>query len=146
MRLHGMIISLLLIFWLFPVPAWTAEPEDGFVLIVNLHNPVTRLKRKEAELIFLSKKRSWPDGRSIAVVINGDPALEDRFCHAVLKRSASQFLVFRKKMLFRGQGMPPPTLMNDKEIIEFVASHEGGIGYITAAALTPAVKAVPISF
>lgn len=135
----------ILVIWLVAVKAGGAEQQDDFVLVVNVHNEVTSISRKDVELIFLSKKRSWPDGKNIAVVINENPKTADSFSNTVLKRSPHQFLVFRKKMLFRGQGMPPPSLKTDKAVIEFVAGHVGGISYVSPDAVTSAVKVIPIT-
>lgn len=122
-----------------------AAPEDAFVLIVHPDNSVTTISRKEAELMFLSKKRNWPDGTSVAVIINENRRIYSAFSHTVLRRSPRQFLLFRKKMLFRGQGMPPPTAQTDRKVIEFVAVHAGGLGCISPESLTPEVKVVSIS-
>ncbi len=113
-------------------------------MVVNASNEVATISRHEVELIFLTRKRSWPSGESIAVVINENPKIYDSFSYTVMKRSSRQYLIFRKKMLFRGQGMPPPTVKTDRDVVEFVAAHPGGFGYISPAAVTPAVKVVSI--
>lgn len=136
--------GLILIIWLFAVGARGAEPQGDFVMVVNAHNEVTTINRKDAELIFLNKQRSWPDGKNISVVINENPKIYDSFSHTVLRRSSQQFLVFRKQMLFRGQGMPPPTLKTDKDVVAFVDEHVGGISYVSPDAVTQAVKVVSI--
>lgn len=136
--------GLILVIWLFAVGAGGAEPQGDFVMVVNADNEVTTINRKDAELIFLNKQRSWPDGKNISVVINENPKIYDSFSHTVLRRSSQQFLVFRKQMLFRGQGMPPPTLKTDKDVVAFVGEHVGGISYVSPDAVTQAVKVVSI--
>jgi hypothetical protein len=136
--------GLVLAIWLFTVGAGRAEPQADFVLVVNAENEVTTISRKDVELIFLNKQRSWPDGKNIGVVINENPKIYESFSHTVLRRSSSQFLVFRKKMLFRGQGMPSPTLKTDKDVIVFVTEHVDSISYVSPDAVTPAVKVVSI--
>ncbi|MBU0960605.1 MAG: hypothetical protein KKD01_01920 [Proteobacteria bacterium] len=140
-RIGGLVLTLLLV----AAGAGGTEQQSDFVMVINVHNEVTSISSKDAELIFLSKKRSWPDGKNISVVINENQKIADSFSHTILKRSPHQFLVFRKKMLFRGQGMPPPTLKTDKAVIEFVAGHVGGISYVSPDAVTPAVKVIPIT-
>ena len=41
--------------------------------------------------------------------------------------------------------MPSPSVKTDKAVIEFVADHVGGLGYVSPEAVTTAVKVVPIS-
>ncbi|MDP3695126.1 MAG: hypothetical protein Q8R42_03310 [Desulfocapsaceae bacterium] len=135
---------LILALWLFAAGAAGAESQADFVLVVNADNDVTTISRKDAELIFLNKQRSWPDGKNISVVINENPKIYDSFSHTVLRRSSQQFLVFRKQMLFRGQGMPPPTLKTDKDVVTFVGEHTGSISYVSPDTVTLAVKVVSI--
>lgn len=139
-RTGGLVVAM----WLFAVGAGAVELQGDFVLVVNAENEVTTISRKDVELIFLNKQRSWPDGKNIGVVINENPKIYDSFSHAVLRRSSQQFLVFRKQMLFRGQGMPPHTLKTDKDVIAFVSEHAGGISYVSPDAVTKAVKVVSI--
>ena len=110
------------------------------MLVVNASSPHDSISRQDAALIFLSKKRSWPGGGNIAVVINENPQIYRAFSYSVLKKSPRQYLIFRKKMLFRGQGMPPPTVASDQEVVDFLAAHHNGIGFIAPDNVTPAVK------
>jgi ABC-type phosphate transport system substrate-binding protein len=139
-RAGGLVLAL----WLWAVGAGAGEPPGNFVLVVNAGNDVTTISRKDAELIFLNKQRSWPDGKNISVVINENPKIYDSFSHTVLRRSSQQFTVFRKQMLFRGQGMPPTTLKTDKDVVAFVGEHVGSISYVSPDTVTMAVKVVSI--
>lgn len=145
MKLIRRIGPLVLALWLIAGGTGGAEQRNDFVLVVNIHNTVNSISRKDAELIFLNKKRSWSDGSNITVIINENPEIAGSFSQTVLKRSPHQFLVFRKKMLFRGQGMPPLTLKTDNAVIEFIAGHVGGISYVAPDAVTPAVKVIAIT-
>ncbi len=142
--LKGIAVGLVLLLFLWVTSAWTAPPQGGFVLVVNVDNVLTSISRKDAERIFLIKKRGWSDGEKIAVVINRNQDVFHSFCFAVLKRSPRQFMIFQKKMLFRGQAMLPPMVKTDKEVVDFVASHRGGIGYVTPGTIGPGVKILQI--
>jgi hypothetical protein len=147
MKLKGYINGLALVVWLIATGAGAAAAAaDGdFVLVTHIDNDVTAISRMEAELMFLGKMRSWPNRKSTNVVINENPQIYGSFSRVILRRSPRQFLIFRKKMLFRGQGMPPPTVKTDKAVIEFVTAHVGGLGYVSPEAVTSDVKVVPIS-
>jgi hypothetical protein len=145
-KVKGYMGRLVVTLWLSAVGVVDyCRAEADFVLVVNANNAVTTISRQDAELIFLSRKQSWSSGEKIAVLINENPKIYDTFSYTVLKRSPRQYLIFRKKMLFRGQGMPLPTVQTDKEVIDFVATHAGGLGYVSPEAVTPAVKVVAIS-
>lgn len=116
-----------------------------FVLVANVANGLTSITPQDVQLIFLSRKRSWPDGTIIAPVINENPKIYESFSYTLLKRSPRQYLIFRKKMLFRGQGMPPPTVRTDQEVVAFVAAHAGGLGYVSPEAVTQDVKVLALS-
>ncbi len=145
MNFKRKITGLILVLWLLPcAPGWAA-PQDKFVLVVNTNNSIISITRKDVELIFLSKKRFWPDGRSITVVINENPETYTSFSQTILKRSTRQYVIFQKKMLFRGQGMPPYTVKTDQDVINFVATHSASFGYVSPEAFTSLVKILPIS-
>lgn len=135
----------MLLWFVLAVGGGECRAEAEFVLVVNVASEVASMTSHEVELIFLSRKRSWPDGGNIAAVINENPKIYESFSYTHLKRSPRQYLIFRKKMLFRGQGIPPPAVQTDQEVIDFVAAHVGGLGYVSPEAVTPAVKVVPIS-
>ncbi len=145
LKLKGYMGRFVVALWFFAVGVGDCRAEADFVLVVNAGNAVSSISRQEAELIFLSRKQSWATGEKIAVLINENPKIYKSFSYTVLKRSPRQYLIFRKKMLFRGQGMPLPTVQTDKEVIDFVSSHVGGFGYVSPEAVTPAVKVVAIS-
>ncbi len=137
--------GLAFLLWLLVAGVGESRAESDFVLVVHPGNDVVSISSQDVELIFLSRKRMWPDGETIAAVINENPKIYGVFSYTVLKRSPRQYLLFRKKMLFRGQGMPPPSVQTDKEVIEYVATHVGGLGYVSPEAVTPTVKVVSIS-
>lgn len=136
--------GLLVLWGLLLAAANPAGAAESFVLVANGNNQVKSLSRKDVALIFLSRKRSWPSGKNIAVVINENPKIYSNFTYDILKRSPRQYLFFRKKMLFRGQGMPPPSVQTDQEVINFITAHCNGLGYVSPQALTPEVRAIPI--
>jgi hypothetical protein len=144
MKLKGHIAGLALVLWLLTATGGHCRAGADFVLVANVANDVAGISRQEVELIFLSRRQSWPNGDKIAVLINENPKIYDTFSYTILKRSPRQYLIYRKKMLFRGQGMPLPTVKTDQEVIDFVSSHVGGLGYISPESVTPAVKVVPI--
>jgi hypothetical protein len=137
--------GLAALIWLLSAGAAACRAAGDFVLVANIANGLTSITRQDAQLIFLSRKRLWPDNTIIAPVINENPQIYESFSYTLLKRSPRQYLIFRKKMLFRGQGMPPPTVATDQEVVAFVAAHVGGLGYVSPEAVTQDVKVLALS-
>ena len=145
-RMKGYIGLLAMALWLFVTGGvGLLRAEVPFVLVVNAENKMESISLQDTELIFLSKKRLWRNEEDIRVVINENPQIYSSFSYSVLRKTPRQYLIFRKKMLFRGQGMPPPAVGSDQEVVDFVASNENGIGFVSPESVTPKVKVVQIT-
>ena len=121
-----------------------ADSLDYVALVVHPGNPVNHLGHAEARRIFLHKKRSWPSGERIKLVLNASSEVHGSFCAALLHRTPRQYMVFLKKMLFRGQAMPAPMLNSDKEVIRFIRSNPQALGYISPESVTSCVKVLQL--
>ncbi len=143
--MKGLISAFIICLWFFVTAVADLRAQLSFVLVVNAENKVESISRQDAELIFLSKKRIWGDDENIHVIINENPQIYSSFSYSVLRKTPRQYLIFRKKMLFRGQGMPPPTVRSDQEVVDFVASNQNGIGFVSPESVTSKVKVVQIT-
>ena len=135
-------IMLLLLLILYGVPGSCLAAE--IVLVVNPDNPLSGITWRAAERIFLSKKTEWTQGELIHVVVNNDPEVYASFCRDILKKTPLQYLLYRKKMLFNGSGIPPRVMNNDEEVKDFVAASKDAIGFIRKDSLDPRVKELVI--
>ena len=130
-------LLLLMIFW----PAGVACAAAEVILVVNHDNSLSAITERAAEHIFLSKKTEWTqEGGHIHVVVNNDPRIYPIFCREILKKTALQYLLYRKKILFTGSGLPPLTMENDEEVKRFVAANRDAIGFIGKDSLDSRVK------
>lgn len=110
------------------------------ILVVHKDNRLTSITRRTAELIFLGKKTEWTQGEHIHVVVNNDPEVYVSFCRNILLKTPQQYLIYRKKMLFNGSGIPPITMSNDAEVKAFIAATKEPIGFISRESLDSRVK------
>ncbi len=115
-----------------------------FVLVVNNDNPVAGISRQDAKNIFLGKKSTWPDGRSIVFFIQENDALTDAFVRDTVNKSAQQFSTYWKKALFTGTGTPPQVLDGDSAMKSVIAGNRDAIGYITPSQVDATVKPIDI--
>ena len=69
----------------------------------------------------------------MAVPVDQIPSSEARreFTTLVHGRSVVTVEVYWKRMIFSGKGIPPKELADDAEVIEFVRSNPGAVGYVT---------------
>ena len=113
-------------------------------LVVNPENSLSGITWRAAERIFLNKKTEWNQGEHIHAVINNDPEVYAAFCRQILKKTPLQYLLYRKRMLFNGTGIPPLVMNNDEEVKAYVASSKDAIGFIRKDSLDSSVKQLVI--
>jgi hypothetical protein len=116
-------------------PAGEAE----FAVIVNAGNPVQSLSRAEVSRLFLKQAPAWPTQERASVVDLGeDSPVRQAFSRAVVRRSVAEVNVYWQQMIFSGRAVPPPKKTRDEEVIDFVARHPGGLGYVASSTPLPA--------
>lgn len=122
-----------------------APAPPPYRVIVNAKNPVTRLPRKLVTEAMLKKTTRWSDGSVIKPVdLVPDSSVRRVFSEEVLKRSVESVRAYWQQIVFSGRDVPPPELANDAEVVKFVASHDGALGYVSGAATLDGVKAVVV--
>jgi hypothetical protein len=129
---------------LAPVAAAAAEP---FVLIINGASSVGSLDPVEVSNLFLKKKTSLPDGVKAAPVdLSESHPVRESFSKRIHGRSVGAIKAFWQKMIFSGQEVPPPEKDSPSEVVAYVRSRRGGIGYVPEGTpLGSGVKAVDLA-
>lgn len=114
------------------------------VVVVNAANPVRTLTRERVSKIFLREVIAWDDGAEILPVdqIDKSPA-HVVFTREVLDRSVIALKRYWQERIFSGNESPPPDRVTDDDVLTYVRSNTGAIGYVLAGQnLGPGVKAV----
>jgi ABC-type phosphate transport system substrate-binding protein len=138
--------SHLILFALVSLAAF-AEARPAFIVIVNPHTQVTRVDRRFLSEAFLRRTTRWPDDTPILPVDQGpDSPARVRFSLDVLARSVSAVRSFWQQRIFSGQGLPPPELSADAEVVTFVASHPGALGYVAYGTRIDGVRALEVDW
>jgi ABC-type phosphate transport system substrate-binding protein len=140
----GLLGALLLVLAALQQPA---VAQQGFVVIVHPSNPVSSVSAEELSRIFLKKTVKWGNGtRTEPVDLASSSAVRARFSQAVHGKGTAAISAYWQKMIFSGREIPPAELGTAAEVIAFVASHRGGVGYVAeGTALGEGVKAIRIS-
>ncbi|MCP4213632.1 MAG: hypothetical protein GY765_03200 [bacterium] len=121
-----------------------AVAEDAFSVVANKASAVDSFNARELKSIFLGKKTSWPDGKKIMVVVLKTGDVHKAFLKAIVKKNPKQYALFWKKATFTGTGEPPKMVKTEAELVAFVKSTAGAIGYVSAAGADTSVKKIAI--
>lgn len=103
---------------------------EDFTVIVHPSNPATSVSRGQLAAIFLRKSARWPNGTPAHPVDRiEDAPVREGFSKEVLGRSASAVKSYWVQRLFSGRGLPPPEKPSEAEVLDYVGSHPGAVGY-----------------
>jgi len=116
-----------------------------FRVIVHPSAPFGAVSRELLADAFLKKVTRWDDGEAIHPVdLRPDAAARRSFSDSVLKRTVSTVKIYWQQRIFSGRGVPPPELDDDQAVLDYVASHRGGVGYVSDAAKLDGVKVLNV--
>jgi ABC-type phosphate transport system substrate-binding protein len=122
------------------------EPaRQSFKVVVNPNVSGSKIDRGVLAQIFLGKARRWSDGRPIvAVDLSTTSAVRETFSAEVLGMRIDGV----KNYWIRNVGAgvrPPMTKASDQEVLAFVASAPGAVGYVSEGTpLPPDVRVVAV--
>jgi ABC-type phosphate transport system substrate-binding protein len=117
----------------------------GFKVVVHSSVPVATLSRAAVSNAFLKRTEKWPDGSSIVPVDQAhDSPVRQAFSKEILERSVAMVDAFWQRQVFSGHGTPPLTRATDAEVVAYVRSVPGAIGYVSAGADTTGVREIRV--
>jgi ABC-type phosphate transport system substrate-binding protein len=118
----------------------------SFSLVVNASNPVETLTKQQVSDLFLKKVREWEDGSSVAPVDQEiDAAIRATFSEAIHGRPPTAIRAYWQQKVFAGRDVPPPQKSSDEEVVEYVRSNAGAIGYVSAGTDVSGCKVVTVA-
>jgi ABC-type phosphate transport system substrate-binding protein len=138
--------GLLVIAFAVCATAALARGQDvGYVVVVNASNGVTGVDRKFLADAFLKKTTRWPNGDTIRPVDQTpDAAPRRRFTDDVLRRSVAAVKSYWQQRIFSGRDVPPPELESDAQVVRYVLTYRGAVGYVSPGAAVEGVKTVSV--
>ena len=120
----------------------SAAQAELFV-IVNKNNSVANLNKVDIERIFLRKtKRFENEMPADPVSQDEDSKVRQAFNVKILGRDQGKLKYYWSRKMFAGGDKPPPTVWDNSEVIEYVGTNEGGIGYVDIKPKDDRVKVV----
>ncbi len=120
--------------------------DASFRVIVHPQVKGSQIPRAALTSIFLKQAPRWGDGTVVLPVDQSVRSLVRKsFSGDVLQQGIVEVQVYWQRKMSAGV-VPPPVKTSDEEIVSFVASTPGAIGYVSAAtALPDSVKAIEIT-
>ena len=143
MRRCSLLVCVLAILAAGAAPVVSADAR--FRIIVHPEVKGSQIPRAALSSIFLKQAPRWGDGGEVRPVDQSvRSSVRRAFCGEVHQQGIAEVQYYWQRKMARGV-MPPPVKTSDQEIVAFVASTPGAIGYVSAEAPLPAsVKAVDI--
>ena len=121
-----------------------ARAQASFVVVVNAANPATNLPRSELAALFTKKTQEWEDGTPVFPVdLPADDPVREAFTQAIHGKTPQAIRAYWQQQIFAGRQVPPPERDSDEQVLAYVRTTVGAVGYVRPTArLGPGVKVV----
>ena len=123
-----------------------AAQETNYIVIVHPDNASSTLSKGKISQLLLKKSSRWDDGSSAEPVdLDAKSPTREAMSRDVHGRSVNSIKSYWQRQIFSGRSVPPPEVGSDADVVAFVSSHPGGIGYVSASASLSGVKAITVT-
>jgi ABC-type phosphate transport system substrate-binding protein len=120
-------------------PAGAADVQ----VIANSSIAATEISAAEVRDVFLGAKTSVAGGEVEPVLAKGGAAHE-AFLKLYVGKSDQGLRNHFKSLVFTGKGAMPKSFATDADVVKYVATTKGAIGYVGAGAETAGVKTLAV--
>lgn len=125
-------------------PFRSAAAQD-FKIVANNTVAATSVSADVLAKVFLKQVDKLPDGSATTPVYQSkSSATRIAFDKAILGKSVAGVETFWQQQIFSGKDVPPAAKNTDDDVINFVKSTPGGIGYVSAGAAVAGVKVIAV--
>ena len=125
-------------------PAQSLAAQD-FKVIANNDVAGSSISKDVLAKVFYKQAAKLPDGTVAAPVYQSkSSATRIAFDKAILGKSVAGVETFWQQQIFSGKDVPPPSKGSDEDVINFVKSTPGGIGYVSAGSAASGVKVIAV--
>lgn len=129
----GFLLFACLVAGLTLPPGRAAAADEPYVIVVHGSNPTGPLKRVDVSNLFLKKTTAWGAGtRVMPIDLMAPAALREAFCKRIHGRGAPAVKAYWQQMIFSGREVPPLEANGVAQVLSFVRSDRGAIGYVPA--------------
>lgn len=115
-----------------------AEPAPAFKVISHPDLKGALIDRATLSAVFLKKAPRWGDGTPAQPVDQSTQApLREAFSQRVHGQPLAAVMRYWMRQISEGQGVPPPVKGSDADVIAYVSSRRGAVGYVAAETPLP---------
>lgn len=119
-----------------------ADTRAEVVLVVNKAN-TQKLSDEQLTEIYLGKSKAFPNGsKAIPIMVDFKVDGLDAFLSSRFGKSISQYRSYWSRLMFSGEGVPPQTYSNGKDIVDLVGRNPDLIGITDSAFVNDSVRVV----
>ena len=123
----------------------THAQRPNYKVIVHPDNKSTKVSRDFIRNAFLKKATQWSGGETLRPIdLATSFPIRERFTTEILKKTPAQLRNYWNQRIFSGKGVPPPEVERVADMIAYVVSEPGAIGYIPAHVDPGAAKVVEV--
>ncbi|MBF0383215.1 MAG: substrate-binding domain-containing protein [Magnetococcales bacterium] len=115
------------------------------LIVIHPDNSNSAVSQQEVKNIFLGKKTHWDDGSRIKIVVQKRGTAHDNLLKNTIGMTSVSFRNYWRKRVFTGSSRPPKTFKSDADVVAFVATKPGAIGYINSNSDHSGVKALQVN-
>jgi len=127
------------------IEASDVDQSTSYAVIVHKSNPVTSLSKNEVSQMLLKKMSRWEHGTSVDPVdLESNSSVRESFSKDVHGRSVSSINNYWQRQILAGRSTPPVEVSSDADVVAYVRSHPGAIGYVSSVADVKDVKVINI--
>jgi len=133
--------QLLAIVCLLVLPVGSALAD--LVVVVNARNGVAVMTHNEVVNIFFGRYRQFFNGVEAQPVDLVDSHQDRaRFYQGLVGKDLSDVNAYWSRQIFSGRTQAPPRVNSTEEVLKWVSSHPGGIGFVDLAKADARVRVV----
>ncbi|WP_196139256.1 hypothetical protein [Aliikangiella sp. G2MR2-5] len=119
--------------------------EEEILVICNPDVAIDKIDKNHLRSIFAMRLQEWPDQKPVNVfVLEDNSPLHQKFTKKHLGFFVYQLRGAWDRQVFSGTGSPPNTLLNERSMLEKVATTPGAIGYLPRKLVDHTVKILKV--
>lgn len=124
---------------------FTLQAQESVKIIVNDQVEIQTISHNTIQKIYLGKKQTWDNGLKIIPVMLSECPIQEIFLKEFVQRNYALFNAYWLRAIYTGTGVPPVTFSSESELIEYVRSTPGAIGYAANSTNSGELKTLEIN-
>lgn len=109
-------------------------------LIANSELTAKEVNASEVADVFLGKSTRLTGIKVTPIDQSAGEEARDEFYQKIANKNAAQLKAYWSGLIFTGKGMPPKSVLDNEEVVEYVAENPEAIGYVSGEAEIAGVK------